>query len=200
VPGAVLAPFAASLADRWSRDRVLFGGYVVQFVTYGATWLGMALVVSPVLVVIAATCAATSLSITRPTHGALVPSLARTPEELTAANGLSGAMEGTGMLVGPLIAAAILAVSGPAAVFGVATVGCLLAALLVVRLPVPATFALDAIEPAPIPARHRDSLLEGLRLAARPGSTRLIVGILALRMVVIGADALFKGWHRVRYR
>jgi MFS family permease len=190
VPGAVLAPFIAGFGDRFRRDRVLFLGYVVQMLAYGATWIGMALAVPPVLVVLAATCAATALSITRPTQGSLIPSLSRTPEELTAANGLSGAMEGTGMLLGPLIAAGILAVATPTAVFGAATVGCLIAAALVVHLPRPRGPRVTA--EVPDRAEERGSVLEGIRLAARHGGTRIIVGILALRMVVIGGlDVLF---------
>jgi MFS family permease len=111
VPGAVLAPFIAGLGDRIQRDRLLFLGYLAQMAAYGATWFGMALGAAPLVVVLAATCAATALSVTRPAQGSLIPSLSRTPEELTAANGLSGTMEGAGMLVGPLLAAAILAVA-----------------------------------------------------------------------------------------
>jgi len=89
VPGAFIAPFTASLADRFSRQRVLVLGYLAQFVAFGATWPDgpgrLAGARRP-----RAACAATAQSITRPTHGALVPSLARTPEELTAANGWSG--------------------------------------------------------------------------------------------------------------
>jgi MFS family permease len=94
-------------------------------------------------------------------------------------------MEGTGMLFGPLIAAAILVFATPTAVFGVATGACLLSVLLTARLPEPAT----ALAP---PERADMGLLDGLRLVARHGSTRLVVGILTLRMVVVGAlDVLF---------
>ena len=192
VPGAVLAPFIAGFGDRFRRDRVLFLGYVLQTATYGVTSLGMALLAPPVLVVVAATCAATALSITRPAQGSLVPSLSRTPEELTAANGLSGAMEGTGMLLGPLLAAAILAVATPAGVFGAATIGCLIAAALVVNLPAPRVPAVAEGPEPPDRPEGPGSVLDGIRLAARHGGTRIIVGILALRMVVIGAlDVLF---------
>ncbi len=78
----------------------------------------------------------------------------------------------------------------PTAVFGAATIACLLAAALVVHLPHVGAVA----EPAPGLADDAGvgSVLDGLRLAARHGSTRLIVGILAVRMVVIGAlDVLF---------
>ena len=183
VPGAVLAPFIAGLGDRIPRDRLLFLGYLAQMAAYGATWVGMALGAAPLVVVLAATCAATALSVTRPAQGSLIPSLSRTPEELTAANGLSGTMEGAGMLVGPLIAAAILAVATPTTVFGAATIGSLIAATLVVRLPSAGMPVADPDEPRRPDTADRSSLLDGLRLVARHGSTRIIVAILALRMV-----------------
>src|SRR5215470_8876602 len=37
VPGAILAPFAASFADRLSRQRVLLVGYLAQVATFGLT-------------------------------------------------------------------------------------------------------------------------------------------------------------------
>ena len=57
------------------------------------------------VVYLAAAVAATSIVITRPTQSALLPSLSRTPEELTAANGAAGVVEGSGVLLGPLLAA-----------------------------------------------------------------------------------------------
>src|SRR5262245_38054474 len=191
LPGAVLAPFIANLGDRFARDRVLFAGYVAQLLTYGATWVGMAVGAAPVLVIAAATCAATALCITRPVQGSLLPSLSRTPEELAAANGLSGAMEGTGMLVGPLAAAAILAVSTTASVFGAATIACLVSAVLVARIQPPQTAIADVLEHDEVQGAP-DSVLDGLRLAVRHRGTRIVLGLLALRMVVIGAlDVLF---------
>ena len=200
VPAAIVAPFSSSLGDRFPRDKVLFGGYVVMIAAFGSTCIAMSLALPPVLVVLAATFANSSLSVIRPTQGALLPSLARTPEELTAANALSGTVEGTGLLIGPLIAAAILTVATPAAVFGVAAIGCLAAAALVVRLPVPrSAMGSAAAELARVaePARaaepsERGGLLDGLRLVAHHGDTRLVVGILSLRMIVTGAlDVLF---------
>ncbi len=72
--------------------------------------------------------------VTRPTQSALLPSLSRTPEELTASNGAAGVVEGAGVLVGPLLAAVILTTGSPAAVFAAGAVLTLLAAILVVGL------------------------------------------------------------------
>jgi MFS family permease len=199
IPAAVVAPLAASLADRLPRRRVLLIGYLAQVVTFGLTWIAMWLGASPPIVVAVAALAAATLGFTRPTQGALLPSLSRTPEELTAANGLSGTIEGFGMLLGPLAAAAILAFGTPADVFGAATVTLLIAAALVAWLPagrasLPSIAMADAaaagttaVGPDPDPG-----LLGGLRLVVRERNTRIVVSILTLRMIVIGTlDVLY---------
>ena len=192
VPTSIVAPLSANLADRYPRDRVLFAGYLAMAATFGATALGMFEDVAPPLVVAAATLASMSLSVIRPTQGALLPSLARTPEELTAANGVSGTVEGLGQLLGPLLAAGILAIGTPAAVFGASTAGCLLAAFLVARLPKPAPVAGAGAIPGVVETSAGAGLLDGLRIVVRHADTRLVIGILSLRMVVIGAlDVLF---------
>ena len=196
IPAALLAPFLASLADRFPRDRVLAVGYLAMAVTAAATGLAMASGASPLVVYAAATTLAVAFPVARPTQGALLPGLARTPEELCASNGLSGTVEGLGLMLGPLAAAAILAVSTPAAVFAAASVASVIAAGLVVRLPRPIVFARSA--PAVGLSRATDapdeamSLLDGLRMVGREPNTRLVVMILGLRMVVVGAmDVLF---------
>ena len=191
LPAAVVAPMTANLADRFPRDGVLFAGYLVQVVTFGSTGIGMALNAPPALVVLAAVCALMSLTVTRPTQSALTPSLARTPEELTASNALSGTVEGVGMLLGPLSAAAILAVAAPAAVFGAAALACLVAAALVARLPRSATSVGTGPTPEVFKTTDLDGLLDGIRFVARDRDTRLVVGILSLKMVVSGALDVF---------
>jgi MFS family permease len=193
VPAGAAAPFVSSLADRFRRDRVLFFGYVVQTVAFGATALAMALEVNPVVVYAAAGLAAASLTVTRPTQGALLPSISRTPEELTAANGLSGTVEGTGLMLGPLAAAGILAVAGPPTVFAAGMVACLAAALLVARLPGAASSVAAARRDTDTEADGEgEGPLAGFRAVLREGDTRLLVGILSLRMLTSGAlDVIF---------
>ena len=194
-PAAVVAPLSSNLADRYRRDRVLCIGYAVQAVAFGVVAVAMAADAPAVIVYVAAAAAATSLTITRPTQGALLPSVSRTPEELTAANGLSGTVEGTGLLLGPLAAAGILAVSSPNAVFAAGAVACMVAAASVARLPVSSsngTAVNDATDAEPNASAQHDGLLSGIRTVRRSGSTRLVVGILALRLVTVGAtDVLF---------
>lgn len=197
IPAALVAPFAALVADRPNRVRSLATGYLVQSLAFGATTAGMLLGAPPILVYVAAAAAATSLSVTRPTQGALLPELARTPEELSAANGLSGTVEGGGVLLGPLAAAMILTVGGPGLVFAGGTAAILCAALLVSSLArtgrLPATTAVQPDGPDDEDAAGPTGrILQGLRAVWRDRDVRLVVGLLGLRSVVIGAlDVLF---------
>ncbi len=192
MPAAAIAPVASSIADRLPRQRVLLGGYVLQAIAFGATGAGMLAGAPPLLVYATAAIAATSLTVTRPAQGSLLPSLARTPEELTAANGLAGTVEGAGLLVGPLIAAAILSLASPGAVFALGGIGCAVAVLLTLGLPVDRRR--DSEGPG---GEHQDRspralVFEGLRTLSANADTRIVVLVLALRMLASGAtDVLF---------
>ena len=148
------------------------------------------------LVYLAAVVAASSLVVTRPTQSALLPALARTPDELTAANAAAGVVEGLGILLGPLLAAVILTRGSVGMVFLAASGFLLLAALGTLRLrPSGGLQAMRrAREDVSDEALVGDdpSFLAGLRTVAADRDARLVVGLLTARMVVIGcADVLF---------
>jgi MFS family permease len=202
IPAAVTAPFASLAADRSDRLRALAGGYLVQAIAFGVTAAGMLLGASAILVYITAAAATSTLSVTRPTVGALLPQLARTPEELSAANGLSGTVEGGGVLLGPLAAALLLTVGPPGLVFAVGTAAFLFAALLTLsigadaRRGVLAARALGyAAGPEAVdgdPGSPAGRILDGLRAVWRDPHVRLVVGLLGLRSMVSGTmDVLF---------
>jgi MFS family permease len=155
----------------------------------------MAVGAPAIVVYVGAAAAATSLTITRPTQGALLPSVSRTPEELTAANGLSGTVEGTGLMLGPLAAAGIMAVASPTAVIAAGAAACMVAGALVARLTMaarPQTVADDPVPAVQDASAQHNGLLSGIRTVRQSGATRIVVGILALRMVTVGAtDVLF---------
>ena len=192
VPAALLAPAAASLGDRYPRERVLAFGYAVQSIAMLTTAMAM-LAGAPVLVVYAAaTVAASSLVVTRPTQSALLPGLAASPEDLTAANAASGLIEGAGILAGPLMAAAILTSGTPGTVFLAAAVLLVVAALATMRLrPAPPIAGIDDSQPRDDDEEDR-GVLAGLRVIVADRDARLVVGLLTVRMLMIGAaDVLF---------
>ncbi len=213
LPSAVVAPFAASLADRYPRERVLLAGYVVQAVAYAITAAGMLSGAPPVLVYLAAAVQSAATTLTRPAQGSLLPRLARTPEELTAANSVSGTIEGAGVLLGPLVATGVLLVAGPGAVWALGALASTVAIVLVMNVgrllerrrvvirPAGADLAgpeAAAVAPEATAEDHEHTesvaslVIGGLRALAASADTRLVVGLLAVRMVISGAmDVLF---------
>ncbi len=102
-PSALFAPFASSFGDRYRAGRVLFAGYLAQAAGMGLTAVVL-LSQSPAWLAYAcAAVAATAVTVTRPTQSALVPALARTPDELTAANVVSGWIESLMVLAAPVL-------------------------------------------------------------------------------------------------
>jgi hypothetical protein len=71
------------------------------------------------------------VAMTRPIHSSLLPEVVVSPDELTAANVVTGLVESLGSLLGPLGAGLIIAVGGPEAVFVISAVGNLLGCLAV---------------------------------------------------------------------
>ena len=193
VPAALFAPVAASLGDRFPRDRVLAFGYLIQAVAMATTALAMA-AAAPIFVVYPlAIVTATSVVITRPTQSALLPSLAIAPDELTAANGASGVVEGIGLLLGPLLAGAIVAVAEPAAVFLVAAIALLVAGVGVFRLrPTDRLETVVLREDASVEDAIDVGIREGLRTLVADRDARLVVGLLTARQLMVGTvDVLF---------
>jgi MFS family permease len=187
IPAALAAPAASALGDRFPRERVLAAGYAVQALAMFLTGLTMLADASPLVTYALAAGAAASLVVTRPTQSALLPSLAMAPADCTVANGASGFFEGGGQLIGPLAAAAILAVGTPASVFFAASVALVVALVATVGVrprTAPIVFASSTADEV--------SILAGLRLVLADRDARVLVGLLTARMLVIGAcDVLF---------
>jgi MFS family permease len=188
IPASFFAPAAAMLGDRMRRERFLLLGYGVETVTMALVTVAMLLELHPVVVYTLACVETAALTMSRPAQGALLPSLAHTPDELTASNGLSAVFQGAGVLVGPLGAAAILAFSTPAAVFVGGTMTLAIATLL------SATVRVRPAEPAArgdAPAAS-GAVWEGLRVLVRRREPRLLVSLQSAQMILSGAlDVLF---------
>jgi len=165
LPAALVAPFAATLADRHRRDHVLVGVGFVRATTLGAAaaLLAAGAPSAPVYASIAAATMAQTLY--RPAHSALLPALCRTPEELTSANVMRGLLDSLATLAGPLGAAGLIAVGGAQAALAACALASLASALLLIRL----RYEHPRDQRAPSGAGARQ-VVEGLRaLGADPG-------------------------------
>jgi MFS family permease len=198
-PAALLTPVASALADRMRRDRVLVWSSLVRgglTAAAGAVLAGG----GPNVVVYALAILATAVfTVFRPAHSALLPALCRTPYELTSVNAVRGLVDAVSTLLGPLAAAVLLDVEGPAAVFIFAGALSLASAALLLRL---------AYE-APPRVRSQDAgsivqdVREGFGAVARLPGVRLIIcvtlaqtvtrGFLNVFLVVVALDLLGTG-------
>jgi len=134
-PAALLAPLLATMADRVRRERVLVWVGVVRAAMLGCA-AAMTAAGAPAAGTYASAVVATvAMTLFRPAHSALLPALAKSPQELTSANAVRGLLDSLSTLSGPLVAAVLLAASGPAAVFAACSAASLLAGLVLVALP-----------------------------------------------------------------
>ncbi|HEX4688362.1 MAG TPA: MFS transporter, partial [Nocardioides sp.] len=185
LPSAVLAPFASALADRWRRDLVL----TLVSVARSATAAGIAVLVAsdgPAVAVYALAIASTAAAILyRPVNSALLPLLCHTPSELASANVVRGLLDSISTLVGPAIAAALLAVSTVSSGFAAVAVLSGLSAAV--------TYGLTVEEPGS-QVSHGSvlrGLLRGAEVLAASSRLRLLFLLLAAQTFTRGALSVF---------
>jgi len=182
LPAAVVSPFTAILGDRYPRVPVMLASDLLRAVGL-AVMAVCVLTDAPIGVVylLAGTVAVINTAF-QPAQSALLPSLAKTPEELTAANVTSGTIESLGFCVGPALGGLLLAVSSVWVVFAFTAGLFLWSALMLAPL-------LRIAEP---PLSHeRPHLAEeataGFRAIAHDPRLRLVVGLFSAQTLVNGA-------------
>ena len=173
LPAAVALPFGAAVADRYPRHRVLVVVYVAQALLVA----GVAVVIQangpPALTYLLIGIVGVVSAPCRPAQLAFAPLLARSPEELVAANVTQMTFEGLATLLGPALAGVLLAVSGPPAALGVAAVFSIASALLLKGVRAHADPTLAARRERESVA---DSLSGGIRELARLPDLGAIIG------------------------
>jgi MFS family permease len=184
VPAGLLAPVVASLGDRFPKERVVRLGYLAQAVTSAGVAIAMASDAAASVVYALAALAAITYTTGRPNHHALLPGIARTPEELAAANSVSALMEGVGGTIGAIAAGLALAASGPGAVYGLAAAAVTVAAALTLTVHAPR----DA---APREAFRPWSLItdtaEGLATVVKVAQARVPIVLTGVLTAAVGA-------------
>jgi MFS family permease len=120
LPGALASPFSGLLGDRYSRRAVLVWSAAAMAGALAGAALAVAAGAPTWLVFALAGLFTVAASPYIPAEGALMPQLARTPQELSAANVTHSAMDNLGFLGGSILAGVLLAVSSVQAVFALA--------------------------------------------------------------------------------
>ena len=190
VPAGLVAPFAAYAGDRFRRDHVLLGSYLLQAVAMGATAAALYGNAPIAATVVVATIAAISITITRPVQAVILPSITHSPADLTAANAVAGLAENLGIFVGPLLAGLLLGRGQPGDVFAAFAAVSLVGAACVFRLPVD-------LEPQgthePDGGRHLlAASFAGFGVVRRERRVLVLVVVMAATTIVLGAlDILF---------
>jgi MFS family permease len=199
IPAALASPFTSILGDRHDRVLVMLSSDLVR----SAAMAGLAILAftdGPLgaLYALAAVVSVTSTAF-RPAQAAVLPSLARTPDELTAANVASSTIESVTAFVGPALGGVILAATSAGVTFSIAAVTFAVSALLLSRIRVQ-----GKEEEAERPSEGILRLAAaGVRtIAAEPnvrllslvfGAQTLVAGALNVLVVVVALELLDSG-------
>ena len=179
VPAALITPFSSSLADRYPRPTVLAVGYILAGAGTGGAGIGMVVNAPFLVVAVLASVGLCGVTMVRPTQASLMPQLADTPAELTAANVSDSLIAGASLFVGPAIASGVLALSGPTNPTAPNAVVLLGGAMLLLGGVI---IALVHRGSPPAPAtRERLDPLGGLRALNRTLGAGLVVTLLGLQ-------------------
>lgn len=189
LPAAVALPIFGTLADRMSRRALLLGATIVRALSVAAAAIAAGngqTVVAYILITISTV----SHAAFRPTLGAMLPSLCLSPQELAGSNAVRSVLDGLAALIGPLIAAALLAVFSPSAGFAAVAALSALSLLLIAAIRYEhSTF--DRVAPTNerrgVLADVRDAISELRR--SRHGF--VVIGLGLLQCLVRGALTVF---------
>lgn len=182
IPGALVAPFAGVVADRFRRDRVMVASDLARVVALGLAAVCIWVDAPAGLVYALAALVTVASTPFRAAEAALLPAVSDTPEQLTAANVASSSIESVGFFVGPALAGLLLSVTTPAPVFAITAGAFLWSALCIARVEGPAK--------PPAEEAHRASIVgeifAGFRAIAEGRQLRLLVGLLCAVTLVGG--------------
>ena len=133
-PGAIASPFAGLLSDRFSRRSVLIWSSIAVAAVLAIATTVAALDGSSWMILALAGLFTVAVSGYAPAEAAMLPLLAKTPQELSAANVTHSTMENLGFLLAALGTGLILVLASPAVVFGSAAAIALLNVALLSRI------------------------------------------------------------------
>jgi MFS family permease len=186
IPAAISAPFTSTLADRLPRVPFMavtnlgrgaaIGGAGIVALAGGSAWV----------VYMLAGLAAILGTAFLPAESALLPQLARTPEELTAANVVRSTIDSVGTFAGPAIAGALLAFWSPGTVMLVSAAAFVWGAALIATIH-PGTPTNHEREVEERGGGFARETVRGFRAIGGDRRLRVVVGLYAAQTLVAGA-------------
>lgn len=179
LPSVVLAPLVLSLTETMPRERLLRGVLVVRFVAVGLAGIVLAADGVAALVYVLAAVDAVASTLLRPLRSALIPMIARSPDELVLANVAVTTGASAAGLAGPALAAVLLTLAGPEPTFLAGAVGFAAAIVVAARL----RAASDVV---PLGSGRGRSPLGGLVVLRDLGPARAIVAVIVGQRFVRG--------------
>jgi len=117
VTAAAVSPFAALLADRYDRRRLMAGSDLLRAALIAAAAAAVLVGAAAPVVYALATLVSIAGTPFRPAEAAFTPSLVTTPAELGAANVVAAAIESVGIFAGPAVGGLLLAWTSIATTF-----------------------------------------------------------------------------------
>jgi MFS family permease len=183
--GAAVAaiPLASAIVDRYPRQRLLLAIQLARGTALGVAAVVLVLGGAPWLVLVLVALIAFFGGPYRPAHYALMPTLARSPQELVAGNVGTSMFEGVAVLIGPALAGVLLAVTGSYLVVAVSAVVCFCCAVVVAWMGREPNWRRGTRPQGWTPFRE---VTEGFRVLAHEPNPRLIVGLIVAQAFVRG--------------
>jgi MFS family permease len=179
---AAVSPFAALLGDRYDRRLVMVASDLARVVLIAGAAVAAYSNAPPIVIYVIAALVGVAATAFRPAEAALIPTLARTPEQLTAANVAASTIESVGLFAGPAIGGLLLAWTSVGTVF-VVTAGAILWSAVLLG-------GVRPVEEERVKEREAvaivDELLAGFRTIVGERRLRLLVGLFGAQTFVDG--------------
>jgi len=187
VPAGLLAPFVGVLGDRYRREAVLFVSALLRFFLCAGAAVCVAIDGPAMLVYALAIVTSIANAPYKSAQAAIMPTLAATPNELTAANAVSSTVESLAFFLGPALAGVLLALTGIDVVLAVAAAMFGLASIVLLRLHAPKTEASKEVEASTI----LSECMAGFRVVFRHRELRVLMGLFTAQTLVAGLMLVF---------
>lgn len=195
-PAAAAAPFAGTVVQRVRIDSLLLQGGLLRTASLAGAG-AVILTGGPAAAVYALVALEAALStLMRPVQNSLLPTLARTPEELTSTNLALSMIESAGAFIGPLAGAALLHDTSPGVVFVASAASYLISTALVALIRTPSAlyegtarttgFVADALSGARAVVADRDTAVVVFLYGAEnlvAGAVNVLIVVTALRLL-----------------